>query len=100
VKKMFAGVVLLLSVAAPVAAQEAPAPEQAAPAAAEQVVPQKGKMLLSAEGSRLAPVYRVADSGPQIILDGRMVTVPSNTLKVVDGKLTTSLSKREVLALR
>jgi hypothetical protein len=63
------------------------------------VVAAKGKMLVAADGSRLAPVYRVAEGAPQIILDGRMVTVPSNTVAMVDGKLTTSLTKAQVIAL-
>ena len=63
-------------------------------------VAEKGKMLVTANGSRLAPVYRVgADGSAQIILDGKMVTVPATTLSSVDGKLTTSLTKSEVLAL-
>ena len=61
--------------------------------------PVKGKMLIAADGARLAPVYRVGSEGPQVILDGRMVTVPSNTLAVVDGKLETTLTKAQVIAL-
>lgn len=63
------------------------------------VVATKGKMLLAADGARLAPIYRVGGDGPQIILDGRMVTVPGNTVALVDGKLTTTLSKAQVIAL-
>jgi hypothetical protein len=32
--------------------------------------------------------------------DGKLVNVPANTLSIADGKLTTSLTKSEVLALR
>jgi len=68
--------------------------------AAQTAVAEKGKMLVTANGARLAPVYRVgADGSAQIILDGKMVTVPASTLSSVDGKLTTSLTKSEVLAL-
>ena len=64
------------------------------------VAPSKGQMLLAANGSRLGAVYRVsADGGVQMIIGGKMVTVPASTLSSVDGKLTTSLSKSEVLAL-
>jgi hypothetical protein len=57
-------------------------------------------MLLAANGARLAPVYRVgADGAAQIIIEGKMVTVPANTLSMAGGKLTTSLTKSEVLAL-
>jgi hypothetical protein len=71
--------------------------------AAEQsaaALPAKGQTLTSANGSRLGTVYRVsADGGAQMIIGGKMITVPASTLSSVDGKLTTSLSKNEVLAL-
>lgn len=80
----------------------------AVPAFAESVgetsatlpVATKGKMLVAADGSRLAPVYRVSADGAQIILDGHMVTVPAASIKTVDGKLTTSLSKAQVISLQ
>jgi hypothetical protein len=57
-------------------------------------------MLISANGTRLGQVYRVgADGSAQIIIDGKMVTVPAATLSMSTGKLTTSLTKSEVLAL-
>ena len=60
----------------------------------------EGKMLLASNGSRLGAVYRVTDDGSaQVIIDGKMVTVPANTLSVTDGKLVTSLSKAEVRKL-
>jgi hypothetical protein len=63
-------------------------------------VAEKGKMLLAANGARLAPVFRVSpDGSAEIILDGKMLTVPAATLSNVGGKLTTSLTKNEVLAL-
>jgi hypothetical protein len=86
---------LMLTLAPATAAYAADAP--ATPITS--VVPTKGKMLIAADGARLAPIYRVASDGPQVILDGRMVTVPSNTLAVVDGKLETTLTKAQVIAL-
>lgn len=60
----------------------------------------KGSMLISANGSRLAQVYRVgADGSAQIIIDGKLVTVPASSLSLSGGKLTTSLTKAQVLAL-
>lgn len=60
----------------------------------------KGTLLVASNGSRLGAVYRVApDGSAQIIIDGKMVTVPVSTLSVANGKATTSLSKSEVLAL-
>jgi hypothetical protein len=61
----------------------------------------KGQMLVSANGARLGVVYRVAaDGSPQIMFDGRLVTIPASTLSLSDGKLTTSLSKTAVNELR
>jgi hypothetical protein len=72
----------------------------AVPAVAEQAVAEKGKMLLASNGARLGTVYRVStDGSPQVIVDGKLVTIPASTLSAADGKLTTSLSKNEVLAL-
>lgn len=66
-----------------------------------QVSPVKGSMLVAANGARLAPVYRVGpDGSAQIILEGKMLTVPAATLSMTGGRLTTSLTKNEVLALR
>lgn len=63
-------------------------------------VAEKGKMLVASNGARLGPVYRVgSDGSAQMIIDGKLVAVPASTLTSVDGKLTTSLSKSEVLAL-
>ena len=77
-----------------------PAAAQGTSEAAAASVAEKGKMLIAANGARLGTVYRVgADGAAQIIIDGRMVTVPANTLSSVDGKLTTSLTKSQVLAL-
>ena len=92
--KIFAAAMMLAIVPATAAyAADAPATP------ISSVIPVKGKMLIAADGARLAPVYRVGSEGPQVILDGRMVTVPSNTLAVVDGKLETTLTKAQVIAL-
>ena len=51
-------------------------------------------MLTSANGARLGAVYRVGpDGAAQIIIDGKLVTVPANTISVANGKLVTSLTK-------
>ena len=65
------------------------------------IAAEKGKVVVSSNGSRLGSVYKVgADGSAQIIIDGKLVTIPASTLSSVDGKLTTSLTKSEVLALR
>ena len=69
-------------------------------AATSAVMGSKGKMLVAANGARLGPVYRVStDGSAQIFIDGKLVSIPAATLSTANGKLTTSLSKSEVLAL-
>lgn len=86
-KKLYSVLLIAASVALPVAgamASEAKA----------------GVMLVSADGLRLGPVYRVAgDGSAQLIIKGKMATVPAATLSMVDGRLTTSLSKNDVSSL-
>ena len=90
VASLFALVTLSGAVYSVSAAEEAQAPAS----------PVKGSMLVAANGARLATVYRVGpDGSAQIILEGRMVTVPAATLSMAGGHLTTSLTKNEVLAL-
>jgi len=56
-----------------------------------------GKMLYGPDGHRIGAVYRAGANGDaQLILDGKLVTVPAATLSLVNGKLTTSLSKKEI----
>lgn len=60
-----------------------------------------GQMLYGANGYRIAPIYRVtAEGNPQVILNGRLVTVPASSLSDVGGKVTTALSKKEIAAAR
>src|ERR1700757_3134219 len=64
----------------------AQAADEAAAAAASAV---KGSMLVAANGARLAPVYRVgADGSAQIIIEGKMVTIPASKLSMAGGRLT------------
>ncbi len=58
----------------------------------------EGKMVYGANGQRLAPVYRVnSDGSVQLILEGRLVTIPGNVLSDVNGKLTSTENKAELL---
>jgi hypothetical protein len=69
-------------------------------AAGTAAVAEKGQMVVASNGARLGTVYRVStDGSAQIIIDGKLVTIPASTLSNVDGKLTTNLTKSEVLAL-
>jgi hypothetical protein len=90
VKRSWSVALLCLLAGVTAAAQNAPS----------TVVAEKGKMLVASNGARLGNVYRVGpDGSAQLIIDGKLVTVPVTTLSSADGKLTTSLSKSEVLAL-
>jgi hypothetical protein len=74
--------------------------DAASAASAASAVAAKGKVLVAADGARLGTVYRVGSDGAvQMIIGGKMITVPASTLSSVDGRLVTSLSKNEVLAL-
>lgn len=96
--KLLSLVLASLVAAGPVLAADVPT---AATASSAPVVAVRGKMLVDASGTRLAPVYRVASDGSaQIVFEGRMVTVPASTLSLANGKLTTSLAKTDVIALR
>ena len=69
-------------------------------AQAESVVA-RGKMLYATGGSRLGTIMRVTQDGSaQIIIDGKMVTVPASSISANEGKVVTSLSKNEVIASR
>lgn len=87
-----AGAILLAST--PVLAQDA-----AAPAAVAQI--RAGKVLRDVNAVRLGSIDRVnADGSVKIIFESRFVTVPADTLTVVDGGAVTSLSKKDVRKLR
>ena len=93
-RKSLVGVLLCGLVSLPVLAQEGSSvqPDSA-------VIPEKGKMLVAANGARLGLVYRVMPDGSvQVIVEGRMTTIPGSTLSMANGELTTTLTKNDVLA--
>jgi hypothetical protein len=70
---------------------------QAATAAVEV---KRGEMLYTADGKRVANVYRVSEAGDaQVIFRSKMITVAASTLSKDGKKLTTSLSMAEVRGL-
>jgi hypothetical protein len=81
-----------LVVASPVFAASVPA--------AEGTVAHTGQMLRDAANVRIGTVDSVKPDGSVgVIVEGRYVVVPVNTLAVADGKLTTSLSKKMLVGL-
>jgi hypothetical protein len=88
----------ILAVACIFAATAAIAQDQSGTAvSANAAGASKGQLLVAANGARLGTVYRLtADGSPQVIIDGRMVTIPAATVSLSNGKLMTSLSKSAV----
>lgn len=93
-KKILLFLAMSVGLATPILAQA-----QTAPASAVTV--EVGKPLVDVDGKRIGAVYRVGDDGAaQVIIEGKMYSVPAVTLSMVDDKLVTSLKKKEVLAKR
>lgn len=87
----------LLALIIAVSATPALADTTSQPAAATAPAATRGMMLRDANNLRLAPIDLVkTDGSVGIILDSRFVLIPANTLSVVDGKLTTKLTKAEL----
>lgn len=77
------------------------APVMAQTAAPGSVTATEGAMLHDVNGTRLGHVYKVMPDGSvKIIFDTRIVTVPGTTLSMVDGSLTTSMTKNQVSDLK
>jgi hypothetical protein len=87
--------------AAPTAAEATTQVAEAAPApapAAAAVQVSEGQTIVAANGARLGRVSRLDNSGsPQLIFQGRLVTVPLATLSAGEnGRLNTSLNPDEL----
>ena len=95
--KSLVGMLLCGLVSLPVIAQEGSSvqPDNSA------VSPVKGRMLVAVNGARLGLVCRVTPDGSvQVIVDGKMTTIPRSTLSMANGELTTSLTKNDVISHR
>lgn len=99
VKKIWVLALLCAFAAAPAVAQTTTPSTGTAPSTSP-VAASQGQMLHDANGGRLGSVDRVTSDGSvQIILDGRVVTIPVSTLSITDGELNTSLTKHQVMDL-
>ncbi len=89
------GLILALAAILPVTALVSVEPAMAQDALAKAMV---GKLLYDADGKKLAAIYKLdAKGSPQILLEGKMVTVPLATLKKDDDKFATSLTKKDLM---
>ncbi len=60
-----------------------------------------GKPIYAAGGKRIGVVYRVlADGAAQVIINGKMVTIPASTISVNNGKVETNLDRATTTASR
>ncbi|MBB3860924.1 hypothetical protein GGQ88_002193 [Novosphingobium hassiacum] len=72
----------------------------AAPALADAPSVRQGQVIRDANKALLGTVDRVTTEGVRIILGSRFVTIPADTITVVDGKPVTSLTRTEVAKLK
>jgi sporulation protein YlmC with PRC-barrel domain len=57
-----------------------------------------GKAIYSADGKRIGAIYRVTQAGVvQVILEGKLVSVPAETISESNGKIVTSVTKSDLL---
>jgi len=95
VNKTVSMLMVSLLVAAPALAQTAAATTSSHAAA------RAGQMLTDVDGRRLAPVDQVdGDGSAEILIDGHVATIPATTLSVVNGHLTTSMKKTQIIAVQ
>ena len=69
-----------------------------APLAAQTANVVVGKPIFATDGKRIAVVYRViADGSVQVIIEGKLFTIPVATITLNGGKQQTSLTKKELV---
>lgn len=79
----------------------APALLVAAPAVAQSAEIAPDKTLYDAEGKRVGVINRIAEQQwVRVIYRDHFVTIGWDTLAVKDGKVTTSLSRKEIARLK
>ena len=68
-----------------------------APLAAQTAAIVAGKPLYTSDGKRVGIVYRVTSDGTaQLILNGKLVSIPATSITAADGKFQTSLTKKDL----
>ncbi|MCB2060552.1 MAG: hypothetical protein R3E09_15510 [Novosphingobium sp.] len=72
-------------------------------AMAEETMPTEGvefsknDQLYTSDGKRIGKIYRVTNDGnAQVIYNNRLLTIEASTLSIVEGKLTTSLTRADL----
>ncbi len=89
---LFAGAIAAAAISSSARAGDSPS---ASPATVRIEV---GRMLFDMAGRPIGAIYRMTPRGdPQLILDDRLRTVPVSTISQVGRKLTTSLTRTELM---
>jgi hypothetical protein len=84
--------VLMCALASHAFSADEPTPAMAGPAVTE------GQMLVGSDGTRIGRVIHVgSDGSPQVMFNGRLVTIPVASLSTVNDRLTTSLTKDQLV---
>ena len=88
---------ILLGLAATVAFTPAVAQEASAPVEASASAAKAGQVIRDANNLKIGRVERVEKDGSvKVIYQSRMILIPANTLTVADGKVQTSLTRKEI----
>ena len=94
----------LALIASPLPAQAQEVAAQAAATVTEQaqaVNASRSDMLYDSQGRRVNSVYRVMNDGSvRLLMNGKSIIIPVGTLSRVDGKLTTTYTRREIRKMR
>lgn len=71
------------------------------PQAQVGVTVEVGKPIYSADGAKLGAIYKVAkDGAPQVIVSGKLVTVPAASVSVSGDRFVTTLTKKDIMTKR
>lgn len=77
------------------------APPAHAQAVAATTGVEVGRAIYSSDGKKLGSVYKVTkDGAPQVIISGKLITVPASSVSVSDNRVVTSLTRKDVLSKR
>lgn len=73
----------------------------ATPAQAQAPSVEVGRAIYSADGKKLGAVYKVAkDGAPQVIISGKLVTVPASSVSLSGERIVTTLSRKDIMTKR
>ena len=60
-----------------------------------------GRAIYSADGKKLGAVYKVAkDGAPQVIISGKLVTVPAASVSLSGERIVTTLTRKDIMTKR